>query len=193
MKCVSVFLCSFSFFFVFYSVKKKKPYCCKDYNLDWDLNVFISAWCIYEPLQTLSVFSPQRVHRCTSGGAIFHGAPPLIAVAASSTDSSGLCLSKVGWGQRGYCYHHARPLKGGCTVHKVCWLTIIPSLSSFFLKSPWGGDCQPLVNNAAFVMDYQDWENQSRASLCQAACVPVLVFMCLCVYVCVRVGLSSSI
>lgn len=34
------------------------------------------------------------------------------------------------WGQRGYCYHHARPLKGGCTVHKVCWLTIIPSLSS---------------------------------------------------------------
>lgn len=88
----------FHFFYCFLQCKEreKKPYCCKDYNLDWDLNVFISAWCIYEPLQTLSVFSPQRVHRCTSGGAIFHGAPPLIAVAASSTDSSGLCLSKVG-------------------------------------------------------------------------------------------------
>lgn len=96
--CISIFMFFFNFFYCFLQCKEreKKPYCCKDYNLDWDLNVFISAWCIYEPLQTLSVFSPQRVHRYTSGGAIFHGAPPLIAVAASSTDSSGLCLSKVG-------------------------------------------------------------------------------------------------
>lgn len=192
--CISIFMFFFNFFYCFLQCKEreKKPYCCKDYNLDWDLNVFISAWCIYEPLQTLSVFSPQRVHRCTSGGAIFHGAPPLIAVAASSTDSSGLCLSKVGaaWLLLSSC----PATEGGmhCT-QSVLVDNYSFSLFFFFFLSPWGGDCQPLVNNAAFVMDYQDWENQSRASLCQAACVPVLVFMCLCVCVCVRVGLSSSI
>lgn len=186
--CVSIFMFVFILFcFLRCRERGKKPYCCKDYNLDWDLNVFISAWCIYEPLQTLSVFSPQRVHRCTSGGAIFHGAPPLIAVAASSTYSSGLCLSKVGWGQRGYCYHHARPLKG---VHKVCWLTIIPSLFFFFFyphevetASHWW---------TMLLLLWTIKTEKIRAELpCQATCVPVLVFVCVCV--CVRVGLSSSI
>lgn len=155
--------------------------------------MYLSLRGVFMSLSRLWVSSHHSVCTDTHQGVLFSTGPLHWLLLLHRAQTAVVCVW-ARWGQRGYCYHHARPLKGGCTVHKVCWLTIIPSLSSssFFL-SPWGGDCQPLVNNAAFVMDYQDWENQSRASLCQAACVPVLVFMCLCVCVCVRVGLSSSI
>lgn len=156
--------------------------------------MYLSLRGVFMSLSRLWVSSHHSVCTDAHQGVLFSTGPLHWLLLLHRAQTAVVCVW-ARWGQRGYCYHHHHHhhWRGDALYTKcVGWQLFLLSLLLFFL-SPWGGDCQPLVNNAAFVMDYQDWENQSRASLCQAACVPVLVFMCLCVCVCVRVGLSSSI
>lgn len=93
--------------------------------------MYLSLRGVFMSLSRLWVSSHHSVCTDTHQGVLFSTGPLHWLLLLHRAQTAVVCVW-ARWGQRGYCYHHARPLKGGCTVHKVCWLTIIPSLSSFF-------------------------------------------------------------
>lgn len=142
-----------------------------------------SVWRINKPLQSLSS-TPQRVHRSISEGAILQG-PLVTTVAASNMGSGGLCLTNVG----------ERVSAATASIMPRCQkqthFTHGVRVSNYFLSllSPRDGERQPLVNNGAFVLHYQNWENQHRApygpllygSMCTR---PVCLDECACIFLC---------
>lgn len=97
--------------------------------------MYLSLRGVFMSLSRLWVSSHHSVCTDAHQGVLFSTGPLHWLLLLHRAQTAVVCVW-ARWGQRGYCYHHARPLKGGCTVHKVCWLTIIPSLSSSFFFYP---------------------------------------------------------
>lgn len=189
--CVSIFM----FFFILFCFlqcreRGKKPYCCKDYNLDWDLNVSISAWCIYEPLQTLSVLLTTACAQIHIRGCYFPRGPSSDCCCCIEHGQQWPVFEKGGVGAAWLLLSPCPSTD--CTLHIVCWLAIIPSLSSFFFipmrwRLPATGEqccfCDGLSRLRKSVPSFPTVPTvRQHVYLCWYSCV------CVCVCVCSQAG-----
>lgn len=146
--------------------------------------MYLSLRGVYMSLSRLWVSSHHSVCTDAHQGVLFSTGPLHWLLLLHRAQTAVVCVW-ARWGQRGYCYHHARPLKGGCTVHKVCWLTIIPSLSSsfFFIPMRWR---LPATGEQCCFCDGLSRLRKSEpsfplsGSMCTCAGIHVFVCVCLC-------------